>query len=286
MGLETAAIIGLAGMGIQGASSIYGSWQEGQQMNQQQAWRQQMADRAGGYLQDAPYGYENQIQQMLGGLGGPSAYEEQLSSLLGANGGQRYNTGQDALMQMFRADPYDQTALFEAMLPVEQRLINQQVAGLRGNTSGLGQRFGSAMLREEGNLRGQALENQAARRQQLGFQAYEAQQGRAMNAADLMTRYGLQQQGQQMGGYGQLLGAEQGRMGMQGNLLQMLAQAAQGRQGNNMNILGMMQGFAPQITGSPWAQAGGDMGQLLMMLPLLSQMGGWNLFQQPDPAKV
>lgn len=243
---------------------------------------------AGAMIEREPSPYEQMLSQFLGGSSIPSA--ESLTS------GQGFNTGQDALMQLLRANPhtqvdanldalartglpYNMSPAFDAFKATDQQALAQQVAGLHAGASGLGQRFGSSMMNAEAALRATLTGQTQARNAQMGAQAYESAMQRMLGGNELLS--GREQAGQQMqssvaqallqsalgaGNFG--LQSVQTRMSGLGQLLS----AGQNRQAQNTQLLSLMFGLPP-------AQApnlgGGfsDMGQLLMLLPLLRQMG-------------
>lgn len=177
-------------------------------------------------------------------------------------GSEEWNTGQDALMQMLRAEPTGTEELFEAWEPLERRALESAMADAWGQAGGLGQRFGSAMIREEGRVRGEAAENAAARRAQTAVQLQESQAGRQLQAADLlggrqlgMGQLILQALAQQISGASALAGAEANRSGADAQLLSILA-------------------GQPIASTGPSAMPGAisGIGQIMSLLPFLFQL--------------
>lgn len=141
-------------------------------------------------------------------------FTPELLSGTGALGTAGFNTGQDALMQMLRSDPrtkvdqtlegimanqgdpYNNSELFRSMGVLDQRAIDEQIGQLRGSFAGLGQRFGSSAQRQEGTIRREMTDDMMARNAQIQAAAYEAAQGRRMDAASALT--GREQFGQQL----------------------------------------------------------------------------------------
>lgn len=167
----------------------------------------------------------------------------------------QYNVGQDGQMQMFRlpnqdtldelaqtGSPFDTSELFAALQPVRSRQLNEGLASLRAGAPGLGQRFGSAMMRGEQMTVLEHLQNIAAQDAGINFQAHEAAQGRRLGAAQV--------------GAGAQLG-----------VMQLLASLEQGRRGGNLNALSIAAGI-PQAAPVSYGQPGFDMGQLLLLRQL------------------
>jgi hypothetical protein len=183
---------------------------------------------------------------------GPSFLENLLRS--------QFNTGQDGQMQMLRGAggraleelaetgaPFDTSQLFEALRPVRQRQLEEGLGVMRAGAPGLGQRFGSAMMRGEELTVLEHLQNIGAMDAGINYQAHEAAQDRRLGAA-------------QVG-----LGAQQ-------NLMQLLMQAEQGRRGTNLGALQVAAGLpgTPQVS---YGQPGFDIASL-MLLQQLSPAGG------------
>ena len=147
-----------------------------------------------------------------------------------------FNTGQDGQMQALRAVPggqtFDTSGMFEALQPLRQRQLQSGLGELRSSAPGLGQRFGSAMMRDQNLLTQEHLQNIAAQDAGIQMQAFESGQGRAI---DLMRI---------------LAGLEGGRQGQQLQALQ---------------IAGGMPA-SPQVA---YGQPGVDIGQMLLLQQLL-----------------
>jgi hypothetical protein len=207
---------------------------------------------------------ENLVTSRMGQ--GPGQAEQQLLEWITGGGkgfdpshlftGEGYNVGQDALMQMTRAQPFDTTSLFAALEPLESRALEQSLADSFSQASGLGQRFGSSMQREEGRVRGEAAEGAAARRAGLEQQTYESAQQRALQAAGQLGQLGQGESAMMLQALMGLGGMGQQRQGMDMQLLQMLMGMGQPQGG-----MGGMFGAA--------GQGGMDLASMMMMQKLL-----------------
>jgi len=211
----------LAGVGT-GLNAL-GQWHQGRQQNRRARGLERMALDFGG-----------QSQQ-------PSFLEQILRS--------QFNTGQDGTMQMLRADtgegilgqlagqPFDTTELFQSLQPIRNRQLGEGLGQLFAGAPGLGQRFGSSMMQEGGNLTNRFLQEIAAQDAGMRMQSHEAHQNRVFGG------------------------------GM--NLLQLLGQAEQGRRGMGLAAVQTAAGmpWAPQQN---WGQPAMDMGQLLLLQQLLA----------------
>lgn len=122
-------------------------------------------------------------------------------------GVQGFNAGQDALMQMLRRDngaspanpstgfdlqqlsdtgsPFNNSELFAALEPMDQRLIDRNVSQLHASAGSLGERLGSSINRNEAQLREQLGQDVLARNAGIQSQSYEAAQGRRLQALGL-----------------------------------------------------------------------------------------------------
>lgn len=286
-------------------------------------WNQNQANKtarrresaAGSMMQNGPSTYETMLQQLLTGMQGPQMSTASIPTAASLTNGQAFNTGQDALMQLLRANPqtqvdanlgsmaatgmpYNTSAMFDAFRASDTQAVNEQVAGLRAGSSGLGQRFGSANSSAEAALRATLAGNFQARNAQLDASSYEGAMQRMLAANQQLTgreQFGqqfqaglaqtLSQLGLDIGNFGlesaktsmaQTQGNNAAQQGFQQNQLSAIAQllgAFQNRQGLNAQLLAMMFGQpAPQMPGL--GQGAMDMGQLLMFLPMLKGMSG------------
>lgn len=257
--MDPATIAILGGSLLQGLGGIFGA------SSQDKA--QERALRAAQERWNTLFGL---IQPRLGQEAGQG--EQILMDILANNsfdaeqffGSEEWNTGQDALMQMLRADPTDSAEMFEAWEPLERRALNNALSEAWGQSSGLGQRFGSAMLREEGRVRGEAAENAAARRTQTVVGLEESARDRSLQAANILGNQELsagqlilQALAQRIGGAQALAGAEANRAGADAQLLSILA-------GQPISSTGA----------SAMPGAIGNIGQLAMMLPFIFQLMG------------
>ena len=190
---------------------------------------------------------------------GPSFLESMLRS--------QFNTGQDGQMQMMRSmpgastlnelsetgNPFDTSELFEALQPLRGRQLQEGLGALRAGAPGLGQRFGSAMRRNEGQTVLEHLQNISAQDAGIQMQSHEAAQGRRLGAAQI-------QQGSAQG------------------LMQILMQAENSRRQGNIGLLGTAVGV-PQAGGVQYGQPGMDIAQLMLLQQLVpggqSQPGGF-----------
>lgn len=261
-----------------------------------------------GQMQNGPGQWEQQMQSYLGQMSPQAQFDP--SSSLSTPGMQG---SQDALMQMLNRDPAQQLgqagttlsdlaatggasntqSLLDSVRGVQNQDLNNQVSGLRGGATSLGQRFGSTMGKNEAILRSQTGTRNTANLADILNQSNEANQGRRLSAAG--TLGGLLQSGQQqrLGAAGQLaqMGQFGANLGMQGaqlnsqnrsNFIQQQLQAmgmgqnayAQ-RQGQNASLIGLLSGQPGQQPNN----YGGlmDSGMMAAFMPmLLQQMGQMN----------
>jgi hypothetical protein len=179
-------------------------------------------------------------QVQAGGIAAPTIN-------LGAMGSRGFNMGQDALGQMLRRSPgpsvtdptlaldlqnagqsFNNSDLFSALAPLDQRTIDTQVAGLQGSMGSLGQRFGTATLDKERQLRSDFAQNLAARNAQLQSSSFENAANRQLQALgqrgtreQFQATLPLQQQAQQLATAQALMSGGQ----QQSSLLAQIAQA-------------------------------------------------------------
>lgn len=123
---------------------------------------------------------------------------------------QGFNTGQDAMLQLMRSNPggqatreagldtnllslgkgdsaFDNSDLFKALAPIDQRGLDEQVAGLHASAGSLGQRFGTAMNEKEALLRSNIQNQTNARNAQIQSSSFENAQARRMQALGLSS---------------------------------------------------------------------------------------------------
>lgn len=200
---------------------------------------------------------------------------------------QQFNGGQDGLLQMMRRnimpdrdagldanlnrqasgmERFDNSDLFAALEPLDQRNIDRQVEQLRAGAGSLGARFGTAMNRNEAMLRENALQDVALRNAQLQRDAYETAQGRSMQALGLQVPY--QQSREQLPFQNAAMQLEAARaaggLGIQGNQLDLQAQLA-----NAENQL-----RAAQLNQGAGLQAGQFNAQTALQAALANQQAG------------
>ena len=326
MAIGTAAAIGLGAAALGG---ILNKRKGDKDAKRQTQYGQQQAQNFQSLMQNGPTALQQQGQQMLGGFGMPQqvggpGYNPQLFNAQQALGGAGFNVGQDALMQALRTDPvaksnqalqgivgqqgnpFNASDLFRALGVMDQRATDQAVSQTRAGASGLGQRFGSFMARQEGDLRSRANEAAAARNAQIGMQSHEAAQQRLLQAMGLMSGNEqfaaqnqlanagqLQQSALAAGNLGlggaqannaaqaQLAGLQQQAQmanqtaGLQGQqtqaqVLQALLGAQQNQQAQNIQLAGMSAGVgAPVINPNGWGSVLGSAGSALMLPGLM-----------------
>lgn len=219
MGIETAIIGG--GMALGAIGNAYSGRKQAKAqekaINAQNNRNAYISQRASGMRQVGTSPYEAMLMQNMGSFMQPSAtFTPAGRDMLGVDtegidinsilqqGG--FNVGQDAIMQLLRADPnkqlgaardqmaglletgnpYNTSEMFAALQPVEDRELNQSLATLRGNAGGLGERFGSAMQTKVNDGVAQLLDNQALRRSQINMDSFENAQGRRLDAAQII----------------------------------------------------------------------------------------------------
>ena len=194
-----------------------------------------------------------------------------------------YNTGQDALMQALNRSPEAQRTgaidsnlnnLFTTGAPAQMDPVWGAIQKQQGNqmqeainrvlaTSGtVGQRFGSGMFSQVGDIAAKMLDNQNAQTAQLGLSAYENAQGRRMSALGLGNDRDM--------GFGNLgLGAQQNQF-TGANMLQ------QGGLGLGGLQLGAMQGNQQANLQGQLANQGAFQQNALANMNALNQTGQFN----------
>ncbi len=306
MGIETAIGLGISGLGsILGGRSQEraGNNARNDAMQQQANLRQMISPYLGqqgqmgaaeSYLQN----HLSQFGQVPGGpgrQGGPYRFNPiDAAQVNGPDagsifGGSSYNAGQDALMQMLRADPstkvaglqenlsgilntgnpFDTTALMRSL--DQSNALGQQDAltQLRGGYGSLGQRFGSAAQHNESDLLRRLTSDASTQRAGIVQGSFEAAQGRRLNAGGLLS--GLEgQRGQQMLG---AIGLGNQQTGQRLDLAQLIQQAGLANQQstnqtNQFNAQQGLAGYQTNLTAGSNAQQ-----QMLQALGLLGGFG-------------
>ena len=234
MGMETLA---LAGIGMQGIGSVAGALGQdranrraarGAEQHRGQVWNLGQS-----FMNEEANPFIGDISSLIRDM--PELEEffspEVKASLVGTRTpGEGFNVGQDALMQLLRADPsrqlnstatgflerqvatgglpFDTSELFSRLGEVDSATINREAGAVRGSAGSLGQRFGSAIGDRETRLRTDALRDIGARNAGIQAQAYEAGQGRAMSAAGGLNQNIMQLLGLRTGAAQALAGNE------------------------------------------------------------------------------
>lgn len=143
------------------------------------------------------------IQQIMAQMVGPGGGVQ--AGMIGLPTGENFNMGQDALMQMMRRQfnpvtdqnlqdnlaqlyggaSFDPNGVLSTLAPIDQRMIEEQVTGLRGASGSLGQRFGSDLVQNERMLRENAMQDIGARNAQITQSMWESGQNRRLQALGL-----------------------------------------------------------------------------------------------------
>jgi hypothetical protein len=321
MGMDPLTIgLGMAAVGK--GLDMYGQMRGQGAANRKQQYVQ---DQAMGMMQNGPSSWEQAIQRMIGGRAAPGQIDPtsgniDMSSILSGA-----NPGNDALMQFLRSDPsrqlnagttasltgmmnnptmFDSSKAYGMMQDQDARTIQNAMTSLTGSFGGLGQRFGTAAMRQAGDLQANIAGQFGARNAGIAQSSFADAQARAMQAAGLLS--GREQFGatQSLNAANMLnqqgLGVAQLAAGMAGqnqnnlfrnqqfnqqNLNDFFAQQMgglqagygmmQGRNQYNQGLLGIIQGLPQQQSGYSALGGGmGDIGQLIAMLPMLRKMGG------------
>lgn len=206
---------------------------------------------------------------------GPGQAESFLSNLL-------MNTSQDGLFQMLRrspneqrdnavesflmgtaetGDPFDTSELFESLGIQDARRRDEGVGDILAGTSGLGERFGTAANLGVADFLARSGEGEASRNAQIAMGSHEAAQGRRQGALQQLMQLTQNEQGQQNIVTQLLLGFINSLGGMES-----------GRRGQEANLLGMLGGVGPEAQQPGFGGFAGDIGSLLIMMPLLQQI--------------
>ena len=278
---------GLAGMSVLGGMQA----QKGQNQAQDEAKRRyaELHGLITGQMQNAPSAWENQMQSFLGKM-------SPMSQLPNA----AQQGSQDALMQMMNRDPAAQLgqagttladlsatggaqniqSLIDSIQGVQGQDLNNQVAGLRGKSTSLGQRFGSAAGKNEAILRSNLGAKNNASLADVINQSRESSQNRRLQASG--TLGGLLQAGQgqqfnaasqlgQLGLGGAQLNSQNMQNFMQNQLqgMQMGGSMMNQRQGQNSNLLALLGGQPAQQAANMNPLMGGL--QEAAFMPMIAQ---------------
>lgn len=151
--------------------------------------------------------------QLPGMVSQPGSFNAPQINAPAAVGTQGMNSGQDALMQMMRANlgppsdaslqqnmqkqiggfggggAFDPSALLNSMKTNQQQTLNEQVAGLQGSAGSLGQRFGTGMANAEARLRTNLGSQFEQQNQQVAQSAFENAANRSSQALGLQQGY-------------------------------------------------------------------------------------------------
>lgn len=284
---------GLAGMSVLGG--VMG--QRGQNQAQDEAKRRyaELQGLITGQMQNGPSAWENQMQSFLGKM-------SPMSQLPNA----AQQGSQDALMQMMNRDPaaalgqagttlsdlsatggaQNIQSLIDSIQGVQGKDLQNQVAGLRGRNTSLGQRFGSASGKNEAILRSNLGAKNNASLADVINQSRESAQNRRLQASG--TLGGLLQagQGQQFGAASQLgqqgLGMQQlNSQNMQNFMMNQLQGMQMGggmmnqRQGQNANLLSLLSGQPAQQAGNmnPLMSGMQEAAFMPMLIQQMQQLG-------------
>lgn len=234
------------GLGISAAGSLFNAFGQNKQNAAAGRARDQLYGQATGMMQQGPSVYQNMLGQLLGGRQAPGPYDPNTGAITGISGA---NPGNDALMQFLRSDPsrqlpFDASKSFDLLRTQDQRTQQDALGALNANfSSGLGQRFGSAAMRQGSDL----LANLGAQRDTRNAGILQSSYENAANRS--MQGLGLQ---------AQAASALAGSSNQQNNLLAQIAMANQQNQqwGQAFNQNNQNQFFNQQLAG---LQAGSGM---------------------------
>lgn len=295
MGIETAAIVGagLLGQGL-------GMYTQGKANRKATRRADQLFNTATGMMQSEPGGAE----AALAGFQLPEIPGVDMATLQSLFSSPQFNAGNDALMQVMRrgqgdnadsisaqlgpmlatGQPFDTSAMFAALAPLEQREQSRTIADYRATAPSLGARFGSAYARGEGDLRAQLVDTAAARRAGIQQSSYEAAQGRRLGAGQVLSQHqqGIDanilaainamnartqgQAGTMLDAYGTNANIRLGQGSMNLQALQAAAQAEAARRGQNAQLLGIAGGTPyPQGQGQQIGNLGYDLATLYLL---------------------
>lgn len=302
-----------AAIGLSALGSGYNAYTQDRAARRARRDQQALLGEARRMRQTGPGAAEGLIRQLLGqDAAGGFSFTPEMIDLGSLPGMESFNTGQDSLMQMLRAgpgavdrslasmvetgNPFDTSPLFDALGVQDRRARDEGLASVYAGASGLGERFGSATARGATDFLTRFTEGLNTRNAGIASGAYEAAQGRRLQAADQITgreqvlagiAQALQSAGLNMADLGvratgannqagvAAAGLGQAQQGLRAQLLQMLLGAEQGRNQFNLQTLGLGMGAQSPQPAYTYGSAAGDLGQLLLMMQLMGgQQGG------------
>jgi len=127
-------------------------------------------------------------------ISGSNAGQDALMQLVNGNGGYNSITAQldptagMALTRMLEGNTaFDNSNMFSALQPIEDRTRNEALASLNAQAGSLGRRFGTQTQDRSANLLQKLTEDANLRRQELARTSYEAAQARILQAGELMN---------------------------------------------------------------------------------------------------
>ena len=279
------------------ASSVVGAY--GQHKSQQAAQQQYQTRQAQGnqMMKSGQDPYQIALQQLLGKQGDPLQLTADQNNIDTAPIMGNFNVGQDALMQFLRSNPQNQqefasSQAFDMLQGLDQRNQNQAVNTLNANFNTLGSRFGSGAARQTSDLLANMGAQTGARNAGILQSSFESAANRRLQGMgmELSGAQSLAQQGGQMAQLAAQLGmANQGNQQWNQTFNQgSRQQAFQNRLGGiqagfgmqnandqyNAQLFSIMSGLpAPTGNGYQAASQGlGDIGQLMMFLPMMRSM--------------
>lgn len=313
-----------AAIALSAIGSGYNAYTQDRAARRARRDQQGILDEARRMRQSGPGASEDLIRQLLGQSASGASFVPQMIDFGSLPGMSAFNTGQDSLMQMLRAgpgavdkslasmvetgNPFDTSPLFDALGVQDRRARDEGLASVYAGASGLGERFGTATARGATDFLTRFTEGLNTRNAGIASGAYEAAQGRRLQAAGQITgreqvlagiAQALQSAGLNMADLGlratgannqagiAAAGLNQSQQGLRAQLLQLLLGAEQGRNQFNLQTLGLGAGMQPVMPGYGYGNAAGDLGQLLLMMQLMGgQQGGGSPMNYSQPYGV
>jgi hypothetical protein len=280
------------------ASSVVGGYGQYQAQQAADAQFRQRQSQGQSMMKTGKDPYQVALQQLLGKQDAPTQLGADQGNINTGGIMGNFNVGQDALMQFLRSNPQNQqefasSQAFDMLQGLDQRNQNQAVNALNANFGSLGSRFGSGAARQTSDLLANMGAQTGARNAGILQSSFENAANRRLQGMglELQGAQGLAQQGGQMAQLAAQLGmANQSNQQFNTTFNQGARQQAfQNQMGGiqagfgmqnandqyNMGLYSIMSGMqAPSGNGYQAASQGlGDIGQLMMFLPMLKQMG-------------